>query len=299
MLAVVALTFSPPLAAGDWIAVVAPSSPSPRQDLWRGLAWLRARYRIRFVAGALSHDGYLAGNDARRAGELRRAILDEEIKAIVAIRGGYGASRIAENQPWDEFARRPKWIVGFSDVTALHAMAWRAGIASVHAPHVAGLGRDASVTTRAAWLAALERPRREHTWRKLRVLHGGEARGTLVGGNLALLHAMAAAGRLAIPRGAVLALEDTSEAPYRVDRMLTSLLLGGYLARVSAVVLGDFERCPPGSDGLSVDDVLHERTGELGIPVLGGAPFGHGLHNEAFVLGGDVIVCGDTVEFLP
>jgi muramoyltetrapeptide carboxypeptidase len=298
MLAAVPLSFAPALSAGDWIAVVAPSSPCPRPELWRGLAWLRARYRIRFASSGLSQDGYLAGDDARRAGELRDALLDDAVKAIVAVRGGYGSTRVAEDQPWEEFARRPKWIVGFSDTTALHAMAWRAGVASVHAPHVAGLGRDSTVSTRAAWLAALERPRREHAWRKLRVLHGGEARGTLVGGNLALLHAMAAAGRLVLPPSSVLALEDVGEAPYRVDRMITSLLVGGYLSGVSAVVLGAFDRCLAGADGRTVDYVLRERTGALRVPVLAGAPFGHGANNEAFVLGGDVTICGDTVEFI-
>jgi muramoyltetrapeptide carboxypeptidase len=118
-----------------------------------------------------------------------------------------------------------------------------------------------------------------------------------VGGNLALLHAMAAAGRLAVPDGAVVALEDVTEAPYRVDRMLTSLRLGGHLERASAIVLGGFDRCVPGPDGRTVDEVLHERTRDLGIPVVAGAPFGHGAVNEAFVLGSPVRVEGDCVLF--
>ena len=292
-----AVIFPPSVRPGDWLTIIAPSSPSPHDELWRGLAWLRARYRLRFAAGALATDGYLAGDDARRALELRRAIADDEAKAIVAIRGGYGAMRIMEDQPWEELARRPKWIVGFSDITALHSMAWRAGVASIHAPHVAGLGRDTPATVRAAWLAALERPRRAYAWRGLRVLHAGSACGMLVGGNLALIHAMAAAGRLVIPEGAVLALEDVGEAPYRVDRMLTSLLVGDYLSSVSAVVFGHFHRCPPGPDGRKVEQVLQERTRNLGIPVLAGAPFGHDAHNEAFVLGGDARVDGDALFF--
>ncbi len=118
----------------------------------------------------------------------------------------------------------------------------------------------------------------------------------MVGGNLALVHALAAAGRLRIPEGAVLALEDVTEAPYRVDRMLTSLRLGGYLARVSAVVLGGFDRCAPGTDGRTVEDVLEDRLGDLGVPVVAGAPFGHGARNEAFVLGKDVQLDGPTLR---
>jgi muramoyltetrapeptide carboxypeptidase len=291
------LALPPPLAPGDVVAVVAPSSPFPREELLRGLAWLRQRYRLRAGSGLLTRDGFLAGSDARRAGELARAMCDPDVKAIVAARGGYGAMRVLDALPWGELARRPKWLVGFSDVTALHVAAWNAGLASVHAPNVTGLGGDVRPALRAAWLAALERPSAPRAWRGLRVVHAGRGAGPIVGGNLALLHAMAAAGRLAVPEGAVLALEDVTEAPYRVDRMLTSLRLGGHLARASAVVLGGFDRCTAGPDGRTVDDVLRERTQGLGVPVLAGAPFGHGAANEAFVLGSPVRVEGDAALF--
>jgi muramoyltetrapeptide carboxypeptidase len=281
--------------AGDAIAVVAPSSPFPRDELWPGLAWLRARYRVRLASGALSRQAYLAGDDARRGEELRRVMIDDEVKAIVAVRGGYGALRLVDELPWERLSERPKWVVGFSDITALHGMAWRAGVASVHAPNVTGLGRDATVSVRASWLAALERPRSIRSWTGLRVLRTGEASGVLVGGNLALVHAMAAAGRLSIPDGAVLVLEDVSEAPYRLDRMLTSLELGGYLRRISGLVFGGFADCRPRADGRTADDVLEERTRHLRVPVLAGAPFGHGPRNEAFVLGADVRIHGDAL----
>jgi muramoyltetrapeptide carboxypeptidase len=293
----VPLAFSPPLAPGDAIAVVAPSSPFARDDLWRGLAWLRARYRVRLSAGALARDGYLAGDDSRRAQELRRAMLDDEVKAVVGARGGYGALRLLEQLPWARFGERPKWIVGFSDLTALHAMAWRGGVASIHGANVTGLGGDVGVPVRATWLAALERPTAARSWEGLHVVHSGDARGPLVGGNLTLVHAMASAGRLAIPDGAVLALEDVSEAPYRLDRMLTALEIGGHLARVSAVVLGGFDRCDAKSEEPTAATVLAERTSRLGIPVLAGAPFGHGSRNEAFVLGAEVQVHGNAVRW--
>jgi muramoyltetrapeptide carboxypeptidase len=250
-------------------------------------------------SGILATDGYLAGNDGRRGAELTQAMLHPQAKAILAVRGGYGAMRILDDLPWREFAARPKWIVGHSDVTALHAMAWRAGISSVHGPNVTGLGSSVAPFVRAAWIAALERPTFARTWRGLQIVRGGAARGLLVGGNLSLLAAMAAAGRLWIPSGAVLALEDVTESPYRIDRMLTSLALGGYLARASAIVFGDFVRCPPGKDGRTVDEVLHERTHSLGIPVLVGAPFGHAERNEAFLLGVPAEVSGDELRFEP
>jgi muramoyltetrapeptide carboxypeptidase len=297
ILALVALTLPPPLSPGDRIAIVAPASPFPRGELWRGLAWLRTRYALRISPRLFARDAYLAGDDDARAGELAGALADDGVKAVLAARGGYGAMRILERVPWRELARRPRWIVGFSDVTALHAAAWAEGIASVHGPNVTGLGRDASPAMRAAWLRCLERPGAAHAWTGLGVVHPGRGGGPLVGGNLSLVHAMAAAGRLVVPQGAVLALEDVTEAPYRVDRMLTSLRLAGMLARASAIVFGGFDRCAPGPDGRAVDEVLAERTRDLGIPVLRGAPFGHGANNEAFVLGRDARVAGDSVFF--
>lgn len=298
--------YPPAVAPGDLVAVVAPSSPFAMEEFWRGLAWVRDRYRVRATAGVLARNAYLAGDDDRRSRELARAMIDGEVKAILAARGGYGATRILETLPWDAFAASPKWIVGFSDITALHLEAARRGVASIHAPHVTGLGREATPSTRAAWLAALERPTAPSVWRGLSVVHAGSragagaaharAEGPLVGGNLALVEAMAAAGRLVIPEGAVLVLEDVTERPYRVDRMLTSLRLGGHLARASAIVLGGFTQCEAGPDGRAVEEVLAERTRDLGIPVLAGAPFGHGPRNDAFVLGANARVVGDEVH---
>jgi muramoyltetrapeptide carboxypeptidase len=290
------LRFPPPLALGDAIVVVAPSSPFSVDELWKGLAWLRSRYRIRITPGTLARAGYLAGDDDRRRLELERAFLDPDTKAIIAARGGYGSLRIANDLPWAEFARHPKWIVGFSDITALHAMAWREGIASAHAPNATRLGFVASPVVRAAWLASLERPSARRVWGGVRVVRGGRATGPIVGGNLAILHALAASDLLRVPLGAVLAIEDVAEAPYRVDRMLTSLRLGGHLSRAAAIVFGGFERCPPGADGRTVYEVIEERTGSLGVPVVADAPFGHGPNNEAFVLGAPALVSDDEVH---
>jgi muramoyltetrapeptide carboxypeptidase len=287
-------TFPRPLEPGDRIHVVAPSSPFPQVEFFRGLAWLRDRYAIVLREAVLSRKGYLAGDDATRLRPIAEAMQDPEARAIVVARGGYGATRLADKLPWEAFIRDPKWIVGFSDVTALHAEATSRGVASIHAPNVTGLAAVVP-RTRAAWLRALERPRAPVAWRDLRVVRGGTAEGVLVGGNLALVCAMATAGRWAPPGGAVLALEDVTEKPYRIDRMLTSLRAGGHMSRLSAIVFGDFAQCEPGPDGVTAEEVLIERTRDLGVPVLLGAPFGHGVRNDAFTLGARARVEGSLV----
>lgn len=290
----------PALAPGDRVVVIAPSSPFEAVLAWRGLGFLASRYRVRFDRGALraedgrrrgifSRRGYLAGDDDRRREELAQALAADDVRAIIAARGGYGASRFCDDLPWHQLAERPKWIVGFSDITALHVEAARVGVASLHAPNLTALGRsDAHV--RAAFLQALERPGQARRYDALSVLAPGRAEGTLTGGNLTLLHACAAAGRLALPEASVLFLEDVTERPYRIDRMLTTLIRGGHLAPVRAVVIGDFTECPPGPDGVTVEAVLVERLGGLGVPVVAGVPAGHGLRNDPLVLGGRAAV---------
>jgi muramoyltetrapeptide carboxypeptidase len=281
---------------GDLIAVIAPSSPFGREDFWRGLAWLRDRYRLIASPSILSRDAYLAGSDDRRRAELIRAMTLPDVRAIMAARGGYGATRIELDLPWNELVRAPRWLVGFSDITSLHVRANALGIASIHAPHVTGLGR-ATPAVRAAFLRTLERPSANFSWENLRVIHPGNATGPIVGGNLSMLFTAAAASAWTIPEGAILAMEDITERPYRIDRMLTALTNGKHFSRIGGIVFGGFTACDPGQDGRTVDDVITERTRALGIPVLAGAPFGHDDVNDAFVLGRQVTMRGNSLSF--
>ena len=278
------MIFPPALRPGDVVAVVAPSSPFEHVLAWVGLGWLAGRYRLRYTRGLFTRQGYLAGSDARRRDELAAALGDPAVRAVLAARGGYGASRFVHAFEWRALATHPRWIIGFSDVTAFHVEAARAGVASVHGPHLTGVGRG-DAHTRAALVSALEDPLGERTYERLGVLREGAAEGTLFGGNLTLLHACAAAGRLHVPPGCVLLLEDVTERPYRVDRALATLATGGHLDRVAAVALGDFTECDPGPDGVTVEQVLRASLLPLGVPVVSGLPVGHGRRNDPVVLG--------------
>jgi len=187
------------------------------------MAWLGTRYRVRFDPGLFSRDGFLAGDDARRAAELNAALEEPDTRAIIAARGGYGMTRILPHLKLEALARAPKWLVGFSDFTALHVEAQALGIMTLHAHNVAGLGRGHS-QTRALWSSAIEHPELPRCFEALSVYNAGTARGCLWGGNLTVLFTCLASGRLKPPRGAVLLLEDVAETSYRIDRMLTALL---------------------------------------------------------------------------
>ncbi len=280
-----AFVLPPALRPGDVIAAVAPSGPFEPAPAWVGLGWLAQRYEVRFDHGMFARTGYLAGPDERRRDELASALADPRVRAIVAARGGYGASRFVHALDWDAFVERPRWIIGFSDITALHVEAARVGVASIHGPHLTALGRG-DARTRADFLRVIEDPTAPRIYDGLAAIRAGAHTGTLFGGNLALLQACAAACRLVVPEGCVLLLEDVTEKPYRIDRMLATLEIGGYLERAGAVVLGDFTQCDPGPDGVTVEEVLTERLSGLGVPVVRGVPVGHGLRNDPVVLGG-------------
>jgi muramoyltetrapeptide carboxypeptidase len=272
-----------PLVPGDRIAVVAPSSSFERRAVESGIAWLKERYRVSYGASLFTREGYLAGTDRRRRAELQRAF-DSEARAVVAARGGYGLSRIAHLLDWKKLLTRGCWLVGFSDFTVLHVEAWRRGLCSIHGPMVSSLSAfDAAERER--WLGALEQPSRAVVWGGLSTWRRGRASGPLVGGNLAMLHACAAAGRLRIPAGAIVMLEDIGERPYRVDRMLTNLMTSGHLARASGFVVGRFTDCAPGPDQRTVESVVRERLRGLGVPIVADAPMGHGGRNDPVVLG--------------
>jgi len=287
--------FPPAVRPGDTVAVIAPSSPFEAVLAFRGMAFLRGRYKVVFDRGMFTRCGYLAGNDARRAEELERALVAPEVRAIVAVRGGYGASRFVHEVDWARVAADPKWFVGFSDITAIHLELARVGVASIHAPHVTSLGRG-DACTRDGFVRALETPLSVTRFAGLRSIATGAACGPIVGGNLTLIHAAAAAGRLALPAGAILFIEDVTERPYRIDRMLTTLMVGNHLKRIAGVVAGDFTSCDPGPDGVTVADVLADRLTPLRVPVLSGLPAGHGTRNVPIVLGATAKIDSSGLE---
>jgi muramoyltetrapeptide carboxypeptidase len=274
----------PALERGDRVKVIAPSGPFDAALVRAGIAVLGERYRVEAEDRIFERVGFLAGDDDARARELQAALLSTDVRAIFAARGGYGADRIVDRADWSQLRAAPKWIVGFSDITALHLEAARVGVASMHACNVTALGQD-DPRARDGLFQLLEAPTRRRQWEGLGCVRAGDAEGPLFGGNLAILFGAAAAGRLEVPEGALLVIEDVGERPYRVDRMLTALTRGGHLARASGIVCGEFSECSAGPDGVTVEEVLAERLERLGLPVVTGAPIGHGRNNEPLALG--------------
>jgi len=259
---------------------------------------LRTRYEVHFDEGLFERKGFLAGSDERRLAEIRGALSDDSVRAIIAARGGYGATRLLDRLSADEVRNANKLLVGFSDMTALHALWARARLRSIHGPMIASFG-DHSTAFLQRWIATVEGAVPEPLI-DLRPMAPGRASGPLVGGNLAVLAALAGTPYAPPLAGSILFLEDVGERPYRVDRMLTTLLHAGWFEKISGILLGAFTDAPPGPDGVTIWEVLGERLGNLGLPVLAGVPAGHIDDNLELPFGSPTAMDAEaaTVTFL-
>lgn len=246
-------------------------------------------FRVREAPNLRARYGHMAGTPAQRAADIHALFADPEVQGLLAVTGGSGANRVLPLLDYDLIARHPKFLGGFSDLTALlTAVHVKTGLVTFHSPLARSEWNAFSIeqfkavavqglahTMRNPVLAGDEPVAREG---RITTIRGGQAQGPLAGGNLAVLTSLAGTPYWPPLDGAILFLEDVNEYVYRVDRMLSTLMLGGALARVAGVVLGGFTDCAPseGSFGtLTLDEVFEDYFGPLGVPVFRGASFGH------------------------
>lgn len=290
-------TRPPGLRPGDPIAIVAPAGPFDRAGFDAGVRVLAERYRPVFDEGCFARTRYLAGDDARRLDELSAALAGDRARAVFAARGGYGAMRLLAKLRVAGVA--PRLVVGFSDITALHAALQAAGWISVHGPVVTQLGTQPHAVVERL-VALLESPATPAPPIPGTPLVGGVAEGPLLGGNLSVFTRLLGTPFLPDLAGAVLLLEDVSERPYRLDRMWTHLALAGVFDRVRGIALGEFTDCDEPGGEYRAAEVLAGLAAEVGLPCLAGLPIGHGAENVPVPLGVRVRLDADagTLGFL-
>ena len=274
----------PPLAAGDRVQLVAASSALGSDALERleaGMALLESwGLRVDPHPEPLRQWGYLAGSDAQRHTDLRSSA-----PLLACLRGGWGSARLLEEspQPLLNPAGRPQWLLGFSDVTSLLWARAAAGLGGgIHGPMLTSLAAEPEWSRQrlrdllfGSPLPALQ----GSAW------CGGVAEGPLLVGNLTVATHLLGTPHLPSLQGAVLVLEDIGEAPYRLDRMLTHWRLCGALQQLAGLGFGRFSDGEDAGSGFSVEQVLRERCGDLGIPVLADLPVGHEAGNAALPIG--------------
>lgn len=280
---------APAVVPGDTLAVISPATPFDTAIFNAGVAQLESMgFRVKVDQDVRLVTRYTSGSAAQRAAVIANALADREVKGIIAARGGFGSVHVLPLLDLDQFADQPKRIVGCSDVTTLLHYVWQeTGVVTYHGPMVAGeLGRGLDTATQADFLGTLAGVDAGQKNIPLEMLHGGSAQGWLGGGCLSLLCASMGTPYEFKAEGAILFLEDVREHPYRIDRMLNQLLLGGKLDEVRGIVFGQMTGCdaPQGSD-YRLQDVLHDLLRPLGVPVAFGFPSGHSTPSLTLPIG--------------
>ncbi len=285
---------------------MAPAGPiQDRGALERGISALESMgFRVQCDDRILESFRYLAGDDSARAEELMRAFEDPAIRAVVALRGGYGCSRLIPLLVEERFRHHPKIFMGFSDLTTLHLyfqnrLAWITFHGPMAlSPALGTISPDQAEHLMSLWTDPDYRPRL--SFPQLETIYPGVAEGVLTGGCLSVIAASIGTPYEIQTEGKILFLEDQGEPPYRLDRMITHLFLAGKLQSLSGILLGDFLDCEPTQGNYSAMEVLRDLLAPFNIPVLANFPAGHGAGNWALPLGIAVRMDAGagTVEFL-
>lgn len=270
-----------PLKTGDTIAVISPSSVPDSATVAKGCATLRSWGYVPVVgAHALSSYHGFAGTADERATDLLWALRNPSIKAIICSRGGDGAVQVLQRIPLKEFRNHPKWIMGFSDVTALHSAEVAAGVMSVHCSMCDGIamrGERDSVNMILRKLLQGDLPTYQAPAHPLN--QQGEATGILVGGNFSVFCGLAGSEYDFLNRadeGLILFIEDTDESMTKVDRMLHQLEIRGVLSKLNGIIVGHFSKYKSPENGFAdMYEMLHEYLQHYSIPVCYDFPVGH------------------------
>jgi muramoyltetrapeptide carboxypeptidase len=283
----------PALREGDIIAIIPTARFITEAELKDGIALAESwGLRVRLGSGIGKKDFQQAGTAQERAADLQAALEDPTVKAIWCARGGYGTVQLFEHLDLSILHRQPKWIVGFSDITALHSALHRLSIRSLHAQMAFNIAEKTPATKETLRAALFGEPYRIESPGSDPLARIGRAEGLLVGGNLSLLYALRGTPYDLDTRGKILVLEDLDELLYHVDRMVMNLKLGGLFTGLAGLIIGGMndmrdknEQDPFGS---TAEQSIARAVGTRAVPVCFGFPVGHIADNRALVLGANV-----------
>ncbi len=283
------MIYPPKIESGDVIGIVAPAGRLEQNVVAQAVTRIeKMGYRVKIGRYLHEYHYNFSSSDENRLYDLQDMLDDESVKGIVCTRGGYGMIRIVEHLDFTKFRQSPKWIVGFSDITVLHAAIQKEGIASIHGPmtksflNYTDTGVDIDVL-----FSFLQGESPEYRINSYPVNITGKASGTLVGGNLSILHALRGTPFGFNPEGKILFLEDISEYLYHLDRMLYSFKLGGVFEKISGLVIGQFTDMKDNEIpfGETIEEMILKHVKDYGYPVAFNFPSGHIETNFPLILG--------------
>lgn len=274
------------LKIGDTVGLIAPGSFITEKELEEAVTNIRSLgLKPYYTDNILAKEGYLAGTDKQRAEDLNRMFANPKVKALWAVRGGYGCVRILDMLDYSSIRRNPKIVIGYSDITVLlYGIFSQTGLIGFHGPVAISTFDEFSVAYLKSILFG------DSTGVKLiqspvaadsTVIRSGKATGRLVGGNLSLVVSLIGTKYDVETKGKIIFLEEIGEEPYRIDRMLTQMIQAGKFNGAAGIALGNFRKCeikkndPEFDSSFSLSEVLFDRLFDLGIPVIYGLSFGH------------------------
>lgn len=271
----------PALQPGDRVAILSPAGIIKPQLVYTTLPVLVDQGWVAYVGeNTFARHGTYAGTDEQRYNDLEAALTDPDTRAIICSRGGYGAVHLLEKLNRLPLRDDPKWIVGYSDISALHALMTSHGIKSIHAPmtkHIAeSLGKDED-TQRLFALLSGETP--DVTVNPHPKNRHGTVTGTLLGGNLAVISGLISTPFDVFRPGSILFIEDVSEPIYKIERILYTLKLNGILSQLEGLIVGKFTNYVPDRDNATMEDMIYKMVEEYDYPVTFDFPIGHVDHN--------------------
>ncbi len=277
----------PVLGKGDKVAILALASKIDPADIQQAIEFMRENWQVDIITGDSVGAAYFdfAGNDNIRAADFQQALNDSSVKAIFSARGGYGSSRIIDKIDFSLFKQNPKWIVGFSDITAVHSHIQSLGFQSLHAPMPKTFMKDnASLKSIEPFLFGKEAMYEVAAHQMNRT---GEAEGLVTGGNLCLLaHLIGSASDINYDNK-ILFIEDVGEYLYNIDRMMVQLKRAGKLKKLAGLIVGSFNDLKENNEPFGKDayEIIAEHVAEYNYPVCYGFPVGHDIANRALACG--------------
>jgi len=283
------MKFPPKLSPGDKVSIISPASKIDRQIAERAAELLRQQgFRVEIGLHAFDRDGMFAGSDPERAADMQKVLNDKSVKAIFFTRGGYGSIRTHQLINWSSYFKKPKWLIGFSDITVFHAYLSRHNIASVHGVMSAWFEQDEVLTDSfLRMMNMLMGDKPEYLLQPHELNRNGLASGILTGGNLSIIQSLRGTPLDISPKGKILFIEDIDERHYHLDRMMQNLKVGGVLGQLSGLVAGYFTGMKDGETpfGKTAYQIIKDAVAEYRYPVVFGMQSGHELPNYPLLLG--------------
>ena len=280
------------LKAGDTVAIVAPSGIlKNRTGEVKQATDLLKSWGLHVVVGkhVFSQDNHFAGTDNERCEDFQKAMDDPSISAIWCARGGYGTVRIVDKLNFEKFRENPKWLIGYSDITALHNQFHNEGFESIHALMCTSLTKDLNdiSETISTFKKAIFGEPLSYTLKGTNYNKVGTVTAPIVGGNLTLLHTMLGSKSSLNTKGKILFIEEIGEYKYHIDRMLQSLKRAGYFDNCAGVLVGGMSKMRKNTTlwGTSVEQLILDALADYDFPIVFNVPAGHEKDNRALILG--------------